>query len=88
MKVENEKKDRTAASQDRLNKLQTSIAAQVKEVRIKKEMKPKEVATNGRCVPQLINMIERDEKLPKLDTLHDIAEGMGYKVEVILSPLP
>lgn len=79
-----EKKKRTAASQIKLDTLTASISEQVKGIRESKKWKPKQLAEKSHCSVQMIHMVERNERTTSFGTLHDIAFGMGYRVEVNL----
>lgn len=65
--------------------LSGSIGKQIREYRLKKNLRQEDLAEKVNVSPNYIGMIERDEKVPALDTFVDILNVLDASADIVLS---
>lgn len=62
-----------------------SIGKQIRDYRLKKNLRQEDLAEKVNVSPNYIGMIERDEKIPALDTFVDILNVLDASADIVLS---
>jgi len=65
--------------------LSGSIGKQIRKYRLKKNLRQEDLAEKVNVSPNYIGMIERDEKVPALDTFVDILNVLDASADIVLS---
>lgn len=65
--------------------LSGSIGKQIRDYRLKKSLRQEDLAEKVNVSPNYIGMIERDEKIPALDTFVDILNALDASADIVLS---
>ena len=65
--------------------LSGSIGKQIRDYRLKKNLRQEDLAEKVNVSPNYIGMIERDEKIPALDTFVDILNVLDASADIVLS---
>lgn len=65
--------------------LSGSIGTQIREYRLKKNLRQEDLAEKVDVSPNYIGMIERDEKIPSLDTFVNILNVLDASADIVLS---
>ena len=65
--------------------LSGSIGKQIRNYRLKKNLRQEDLAEIVNVSPNYIGMIERDEKIPALDTFVDILNALDASADIVLS---
>ena len=65
--------------------LSGSIGKQIRDYRLKKNLRQEDLAEKVNVSPNYIGMMERDEKIPALDTFVDILNVLDASADIVLS---
>lgn len=65
--------------------LSSSIGTQIREYRLKKNLRQEDLAEKVNLSPNYIGMIERDEKIPSLEKFINILNVLDASADIVLS---